>query len=75
MHASTTGNKISVMISFINERYEERKDMGEYLSEMEILFNKLSVMRSPLDSDIQVATLLVSILSVDNLAGAISFIS
>ena len=72
--ASTTASKIAVMTSLINKRYEEGKDMGEYLSEMESLFNKLSVMKSPLDSDMQVAILLVSISSIDFLAGTISAI-
>ena len=64
---STIANKIVMMISLRNKRYEEGKDMGQYISEIESLFDKLSVMRSPLDSKMQVAILLVSISSVDNL--------
>ena len=59
--ASTTTNKIAVITSLITKRYEHGKNMGECLSGMESLFIKLYVMKSPLDSDMQVAIFLVSI--------------
>ena len=47
--ASTTANRIAVMTSLINTRYDGIKDMGEYLSEMERHFNKLSTIDSSVD--------------------------
>ena len=71
---STTANKVAVMTSLINKRYDHGKDMGEYLSEMVSLFTKLCVIKSSLDSEMRVAILLVSISSLDYLPGTISVI-
>ena len=72
--ASTTANKIAVMTSLIHTRYDGVKDMGEYISEMESLFNKLAAMGSSVDSDMQVAILLVSLSSEESLSSTVSAI-
>lgn len=72
--ASTTANKIAVLTNLIHTRYESGKDMGEYLSEMESLFNKLAAMGLPLASEMQVAVLLVSLTSEESLSGTVSAI-
>lgn len=70
--ASTTANKISVMKNLINTRYDGTKEMGEYISEMESVFNKLAVMGSPMSDDMQVAFLLVSLSSEESLSGRLA---
>ena len=72
--ASTTASKIAVMTNLIHSRYDGSKDMGEYLSEMESLFNRLDAMGSPLGSDMQVAILLVSLSAEEWLSGTVSAI-
>lgn len=47
--ANTTARNIAVMTSFIHTHFDGTKEMGEYLSEMESLFNKLGDMGSELD--------------------------
>lgn len=55
----TTKNKVIVMTSLTVTLYENNKDIGEYLSKMNNMFNKLAAMDSLIDSDLQVAILLV----------------
>jgi len=72
--AATTANKIAVLSAFMNKRYESGKDMGEYLADIETLFNKLAAMGMALVEPMQVAILLVSISSVDSFQGTVAAI-
>ncbi len=45
--SNTTSNKIAVLTSLMNKRYDRRSDIGEHLSELESMFNRLSGMGSP----------------------------
>lgn len=58
--APTTEEKIAVMKSLVHTIYDDHKNMGEYLSEMESMFNNLAAMGSLIDSDMQADILLVS---------------
>ena len=60
--------------NIINERYKDGLHMGEYLSGIEILLSKLTVMRFQLNSDMQFAIPLVPDSSINSLAGSISVI-
>lgn len=72
--ASTTANKIAVLTSLIHTRYDREKNMGEYLSEMESMFNKLAAMKLPIAPELQVAILLVSMTAEESLSGTVSAI-
>ena len=72
--ASTTANRIAVLTTLIKTRYDSAKDMGEYLSEMESHFNRLTAMNSPVDEGMQVAILLVSVSATEALSGTVSAI-
>lgn len=72
--ASTTANKMAVMTSLINTRYDGSKDMGEYLSEMEIRLNKLEEMGSLVEEGMQMAIILVSVSSFNSLNSTVSAI-
>lgn len=59
------------MKSLINTRYDDNKDMGEYISEMESKFNKLVAMGSLIDSDMQAAILFVSLSSEESFSATV----
>ena len=67
-------NRIAVIENLINRCYDGERDMGEYMSEFESMFNKLAVMGSPMGNDMQAAILLISVSSEESLSGTISAI-
>ncbi len=72
--ASTTANKIAVLTNLMNKRYHSGKDMGEHLSEMESMMNRLAAMQAPVDSSMQVAILLVSVMAEESLQSTVAAI-
>ena len=72
--ASTTANRIAILTTLMNTRHDIAKDIGEYLSEMESHFNRLTAMDSPVDEGMQVAILLVSVSGTEGLGGTVSAI-
>lgn len=59
--ADTMGNKVGILLSLLNCHFKKDKDMGDYLTEFETKFNKLSRMQLPVAEKMQVAFLLVSL--------------
>ena len=72
--ASTTASKIAVLTSLIRMRYTAEQDMGEYLSQLESLFSRLDAIGSSIQTDMQVAILLVSLSSHESLSGTVAAI-
>ena len=72
--AATTANRIAVMTTLLNTKYDGTPDMGEYLSEMEGHFSMVDTMDLSVENCIQVPILLVSVSSVDSLSSTVSAI-
>lgn len=64
--AATTANKIAVLSTLMNKRYEAGKDMGEHLADIKILFNGIAAMGMVIAETMQVSILLASAGTVEH---------
>ena len=71
---SSSASKIGVLTSLMNKKYSPGKDMGEYLTELESMFNRLCSMGMPIAEPMQVAILLVSLGCEEEMAGTVAAI-
>lgn len=72
--SSATSNKISVMTSLMNSRYDGKNEIAEHISQMESMFNRLRAMGSSVEENMKVAILLVSVGGQTDLKSTISAI-
>lgn len=70
--AASTANKINLLTSLINIRYQSAKDMGDFISELETHFNKLACMGLPIVEEMQVAILLVSVMHEESMKSTVA---
>lgn len=70
--ASSTANRINLLTSLINTRFQARKDLFDYIAELESNFNRLAIMIMPVAEKMQVAILLVSLMNEESLKSTVA---
>lgn len=61
--AASSANKIKLLTSLIITQYQARKDLADYIAELETYFHRLAIMGLPMAKEIQIAILLVSVMN------------
>lgn len=70
--AASNANKIDLLTSLRYTRYQDGRDLGDYIAKRKTYFNRQAVIGLPVAEKMQVVILLVSVMNEDALKSAVA---